>query len=95
MQARGLQDTMKLASEEIQEVIGMKEIYQEVIVEINNNKIDFKAWETMLVDLATKVIEVEKIGVGKELYWNKKLKEDVEGFLEEINEFFPWFHIAL
>jgi len=94
MQARGLQDTMRLANEEIEKVTGVKELYQVAIGDINNDKMDFKSWETMLVDIAIKIIEVEEIEKDKKLYWNKKLKEDVEGFLEEINEFFPWFHIA-
>ena len=90
-QAKGLQDTIRLASEEIEDVIGVSQIYHGLIEEIGNNKIDFKYWIATLVDLANKIIEVEKVETKKELYWNKKLKCDVDGFLEEIDVFFPWF----
>ena len=96
MQAKGLQDTMRLASEEIEAIHRSERIISwSYSRDIDNDKIDFNSWKTMLVDLATKIIEVEKIGKEKELYWNKKLKGDVDGFLEEINEFFPWFDYAL
>ncbi len=95
MQAKGLQDTMRLASEEIEGFSGVKELYHGVIQDLDNYKVDFNSWKTILVDLADKVIEVEKIQTEEELYWNKKLKGDVDGFLEEINEFFPWFDFPL
>ncbi len=93
MQVRGLQDTAALASEEIEEATEAKGLYQMVIGDITNDSIDFKSWEKMLGQIIIKVKEVEKIGDRKELYWNKKLKVDAEGFIEEINEFFPWFNI--
>ncbi|WAG69542.1 cyclic beta 1-2 glucan synthetase [Clostridium sp. CF011] len=88
VQVEGLQDTIRLASEEIEESKEMKELYHQVIVTLGNDKTDFYSWRTVLVDLASRVTEVQK---GKEPYWNKKLKGDVDKFLEEINEFFPWF----
>ena len=94
-QVKGLQDTMRLASEEIEDLNEVKELYHGVIEGIEEDKIDFNSWKTVLEDLANKVVEVEKIGEKKELYWNKKLKVDVDGFLEEINEIFPWFNFIL
>ena len=95
VQAEGLQDTMRLASEEIEIPTGVKELYYAVMQGIDKEKIDFNSWKTMLVDIANKTVEVEKIQVEKDLYWNKKLKDDVGEFLEEINEFFPWSDFTL
>ncbi len=95
MQIKGLQDTMRLASEEVEASLGVKEIYHGVLQHIESDKIDFNSWKTMLIDLDNRIMEVEKIQVDNELYWNKKLKKDVGGFLEEINEFFPWFEFTL
>ncbi|MGV8984323.1 GH36-type glycosyl hydrolase domain-containing protein, partial [Clostridium sp.] len=94
-QAKGLQDTMRLASEEIEVATGVKDIYHESIADIARDKIDFSYWKALLVNLTNEIIEVEKIGAEKNLYWNKKLKDDVDGYLEEINEFFPWFEFTL
>ena len=94
-QAKGLQDTMRLAGEEIEVSLGVKELYHGFIQDIDNNNMDFNSWKAFLVDLASKVVEVEKIQVSEELYWNKKLKGDVTRFLEEISEFFPWFDLTL
>ncbi|MCJ7687918.1 MAG: cyclic beta 1-2 glucan synthetase, partial [Clostridiaceae bacterium] len=91
-QVKGLQDTMRLASEEIEVTLGMKESYKEAIGDIDINKIDFNLWKVLLIDLESEIMEVEKIKLEKELYWNKKLKDDVNRFLEEINEIFPWSH---
>lgn len=90
VQTKGLKDTLKLASEEIQVSKEVKELYHGVISSIENDKIDFNTWRIILVELGLKFREVEKIGTDSEAYWNKKLKNDVDGFLEEINEFFPW-----
>ena len=89
-QTKGLQDTIRLASEELEASLGVKELYHEIIVDIDNDKMDFSSWKTVLLDLANKAQEVEKTQTDKSLYWNKKLKDDVNSFLEEINEFFPW-----
>ena len=94
VKARGLQDTMRLASEEIEKFKEVKELYRIVIESIDNNKIDFNTWKTMLIELTSMATEVEKMQLDTELYWNKKLKGDVGEFLEEINEFFPWFDYA-
>jgi len=94
MQARGLQDTIRLASEELEASTGIKELYHTIMTDINNDKIDFKTWKTTLVELAILQVEVEKIGTEKELYWNKKLLGNVGRFLEEINELFPWVDYA-
>ena len=94
MQAMGLQDTIRLASEEIEITTEIKELYHRIIIDLNNDKIDFKTWKTTLVELAVLQVEVEKIGTEKELYWNKKLIGDVSRFLKEINEFFPWVDYA-
>ncbi len=94
VQIKGLQDTMRLASEEIEAISGVKELYNEVIESLDNDKIDFISWKTLLVDLEKKVTEVEKVQIDKELYWNKKLKGDVGGLLNEMNEFLPWADYA-
>jgi len=93
--SNGLQDTMSLASEEIEKLLGVSEVYYGVIQIIEEDKIDSNSWKTLLNELANKIIEVEKIQKEKELYWNKKLKVDVGGFLKEINDIFPWFDLML
>ncbi|MBU3189325.1 cyclic beta 1-2 glucan synthetase [Clostridium bowmanii] len=94
-QAKGLQDTMRLASKEIEVVTGVSEIYHGLIADIDKDKVGFSYWKALLIDLANKIIEVQKIGTKVDLYWNKKLKNDVDGYLEEINELFPWSEFVL
>ncbi len=66
----------------------------DVMQDMDNDKMDFNSWKTMLVDLANKIqVEVEKIGRRERIYIGiKNSRADVDGFLEEINEFFPWFN---
>ncbi|MGH4050704.1 MAG: GH36-type glycosyl hydrolase domain-containing protein [Clostridium sp.] len=90
MKVKGLQDIMRLASEEIDEKSVVKEIYNDVMNNTYADKIDFKSWKTILVEVESKIKEVEKIEIGKKLYWNNKLRDDVNGFLDELNQFFPW-----
>ena len=94
-QAKGLQDTMRLASEEIESSLGVKEIYHRLIQGIDEDNIDIKSWITVLKELENNIIEVEKMQKGKEIFWNKKLKVDVECYLKEINEIFPWYDFIL
>ncbi|MGK0466644.1 MAG: cyclic beta-1,2-glucan synthetase [Clostridium sp.] len=93
-QVKGLQDTMRLASVEIEANVELSELYKATIGDIDNNTIDFKSWERLLIDLESKIIGEEKIQLEKDLYWDKKLKGDLNRFLEEINEFFPWSHFT-
>jgi cyclic beta-1,2-glucan synthetase len=95
VQVKGLQDTMRLASEELEGFSGVSELYHGAMQSIDNDKMDFNSWKTVLVDLEARIMEVEKIGSEKQLYWNEKLKGNVNGFLEEINEFFPWLDYIL
>jgi len=93
VKTKGLQDIIRLASGETGINKDLKELYHEIVQSLNNDELDFKSWKTLLIDLL-KNVEVEINGVDDKLYWNKKLKNDVGGFLEEINEFFPWFDYA-
>lgn len=95
IQGIGLQDTMRLANKEIEEALGVKELYQVTLYDMEKNEVNFNSFKSMLEDLATKISEVEKIEVEKKLYWNNKLRDDVDGFLREINEFFPWLDFDL
>lgn len=95
IQVTGLQDTMRLANKEIEEVLGVKELYQVVLCDMEKDEVNFNSFKSMLEDLANKISEVEKIEVEKKLYWNKKLRDDVDGFLREINELFPWLDFDL
>ena len=86
---KGLQDVLRLASEETENYKEVKELYSGVMRDMENIT-DFNSWKTMIISLSSIVAKVEEIGLDKKFYWNKKLKGDVGRFLEEINEFFPW-----
>ena len=90
----GLADTMKLASEDVEVSKEVKSIYQGVLNKIASDKIDFNCWKIILRDLYNKIAEVGKNEYCMQSYWNKKLKDDVDGYLEEISELFPWFDYA-
>ncbi|MBU3154285.1 GH36-type glycosyl hydrolase domain-containing protein [Clostridium estertheticum] len=93
-QIKGLEDTMRLASEEAGVSQKVKELYQGVLNRIESDTIDFNCWKTILRDLSNKSLEVGKNEYCMESYWNKKLKDDVSRYLEEISELFPWFDYA-
>jgi len=94
VQTKGLRDTLRLACEERETCKEIKELYNRVISSIDNDAIDFNTWKTMLLDLGPRVIEMNKTQTENDSYWNKKLKDDVDGLLYEVNEFFPWFDYA-
>lgn len=90
---KGVEDTIKLASKEIDEKTSLKNTYGLILSRLENLNMDLTTWKAFLMELWSKVLEVEKSTEGKGLYWNSKLKNSCSKFLGEIQRFTPWVDI--
>jgi cellobiose phosphorylase len=91
---KGIEDTMKLASKEIDEKTSLKNSYDATISKLKNLSMDLVSWKSFLMELWSKVMEVEKSTAGKGLYWNSKLKNTCSKFLGELQRYVPWVDMA-
>lgn len=75
---KGICDTLKIASEEIQTKLKIKNYYGTVISEIDNLDFDAAAWKKTLMDVFDLSNKVDKNNKNIVLYWNSKLKTMVQ-----------------
>lgn len=90
MLLKGLCDTLQLACYEIEESLGKKDYYSDMINEIKKSEFDITWWKKILLDIWNKSDEVETKGKKEELYWNNKVRMSVGKHLEEVQTLFPW-----
>lgn len=88
----GLGDTLKLADREIEEKLGIKGVYEEVIDELKQKEFDIIWWKRVLSNLWSKSSELTKD--KSDLYWNEKVKNIVIRSTKEIQLFFPWVDVV-
>ncbi|WP_163191902.1 GH36-type glycosyl hydrolase domain-containing protein [Clostridium thermarum] len=90
----GIEDTIRLAAKEIEEKTTLKAPYEAIMKKTPGLSMDLVSWKSFLLELWSKVIEVEKNVEGKSLYWNSKLKNSCSKFLSELQRYVPWVDIA-
>ncbi len=93
VQRKGLKDILLLAEEEIEESFNIKDFYINIISDLEEDKFDVIGWKTLLSDVLRRALELKKSKVDTELYWNNKVIHTVEGYLSELQRFFPWLEI--
>lgn len=91
----GLLDILELCDEELEEVGGNKDFYKETISEISEKETDLMWWKTLLLNLWSKSIEVQKSKGSDNLYWNTKLKHSISKYIKELQKLFPWTDIVI
>lgn len=89
----GIEDTIMLATTEIKEKTSLKEPYDDILKELQSLNMNISSWKRFLMNLWSRVIDVEKKTNNKGLYWNAKLKSTCSKFLGEIQRYAPWVDI--
>lgn len=89
----GLGDTMLLAQEEISHCTGIKDAYIDLIKETEEPGINITDWWELLSKVRNKAMEVQKERECSDLYWNNKLLNNIDKFMEEVSLLFPWIEI--
>jgi cellobiose phosphorylase len=90
-----LNDSLNLANYEIENSLNIKDFYIEEIHDFYNADFDIVSWKKTLYTIEKKSLEVEKINGSADLYWNNKVKYNVNKYLNEIEIFFPWIDLLL
>lgn len=91
----GLMDTLKLCNEELELITGSRNFYEDIINSAKNTSVDITTWKKLLMDVWSKVLEVEKLKECSEAYWNQKLKHSVSKFLNELQLLYPWIELVI
>jgi cyclic beta-1,2-glucan synthetase len=91
----GICDTLELSSEDVEAAAAIKDFYSIIISDIKNTSIDIGSWKRTLMNIFSKIIEIQKIKGCENLYWNSKAYDEVNKYLEELQKLFPWTDIIL
>ncbi|WP_411679001.1 GH36-type glycosyl hydrolase domain-containing protein [Clostridium thailandense] len=92
---KGLIDTLRLANTEIESELELREFYSDEIEKLKNTEFNMSAWKSIVLSIKDKSLEIEKKQENKELYWNDKLKNDLNNILKEIQLLFPWIDVTV
>jgi cellobiose phosphorylase len=87
---KGLCDTLRLCSEEIEEFIGTKDFYNGTLERLENSEVDLIEWKKILGDLWGLLLELEDSETKEELYWNNKARWFVKNELKQLQVLLPW-----
>jgi len=90
----GILDTLKLANEELKNNTGIKDLYSNIVDEIDNSEFEITWWIEKLNYLKSKTLDVEKISNKKSFYWNYKLKHMIIAYENELNKLLPWIKLV-
>ena len=86
----GLSDTMRLAQWECNESSEYKSAYEDLIARAEKLNLNVITWKSYLMELWSRIIEIEKKSDAKSFYWNSKLKSGTSKFLGELQKYIPW-----
>ncbi|MDP4145840.1 MAG: glucoamylase family protein [Bacillota bacterium] len=86
----GLCDTLRLANEEIKEVVGESNYYGDFINEARKAHFDIVSWKKFLSELWSRTVKFDKGSHRDELYWNEKVKHAVSKYMTELQTLLPW-----
>ncbi len=86
----GICDTLRIANEEIEEKLSIKNYYNDDITQIEASKLEVSELKKILKDVKIKCDRIEKNSRNVELYWNSKAKHQLEKRVEELERMFPW-----
>ncbi|MDP4089580.1 MAG: glucoamylase family protein, partial [Bacillota bacterium] len=87
---KGIEDTMRLAESECMEKSGRNNVYGDLLVRAAGMDMNLPVWKGFLMELWSRIIEVEKNIDWKSLYWNYKLKSSCSKHLGELQRYMPW-----
>lgn len=87
----GFLTLIKLAQEEIKEK--NSDLYSEIIKKYENDEFSINTWVNILNDVKNELCKFEKENSYEEFYWNKKVKESLEDYCNEIQVLFPWLDV--
>lgn len=90
----GVCDTLRIANEEIEKELSIKNYYNDSITQIEASKLEVSELKKIFKDVKTKSDKLEKNSKNIELYWNSKVKNQLEKRLEELGRMFPWAEMA-
>ncbi|WP_125154038.1 GH36-type glycosyl hydrolase domain-containing protein [Clostridium rectalis] len=89
---KGLLDLIYLCDMELV-YNGMNNFYDEIIYELEKWDSNINKLKDILQNIQKKVKELDKIKEKDKLYWNVKLKNETDKYLENIFKLFPWVNL--
>lgn len=90
----GICDTLRIANEEIERELSIKNYYNDSITLIEASKLEASEMKKTFKDVKDKCDKLEKNSRNVVLYWNSKAKHQLEKRLEELGRIFPWAEVA-
>jgi cyclic beta-1,2-glucan synthetase len=90
----GICDTLRLADEELEKQLNIKNYYGNLIQDIGKMNFEVITWKRMLVSIWGRAVEADRIKKGS-LYWNDKVKHTVMRHLGELQRLLPWTDILM
>jgi hypothetical protein len=91
----GLKDTLLLAEEEIDEKLGMKDVYVPLLNGFDNAEFNIITWRNLLKELWSRITEIEKNKGQEVLYWNGKAKNNISRYVGELQRLAPWADMVI
>ncbi|NEZ46769.1 cyclic beta 1-2 glucan synthetase [Clostridium niameyense] len=87
----GLVCLLELANKELKEKLNVNDFYSKIIFLLQDIKFDMISWNNILLKISSKYEELKDSELNNsDLYWNKKLYDNVNTYLDEIKYIMPW-----
>ncbi len=90
----GICDTLRIANEEIERKLTIANYYNDDITQIEASKLDAAELKKTFKEVKIKCDKLGKNSTNAVLYWNLKVKHQLEKRMEELEKIFPWAEIA-
>lgn len=89
---KGLNDTLNLSKKEITEILGKENKIQNINLN-EETELDIIAFRKTLMYILENLNKAFENAGSKSLYWSNKVKKDIQAYIREIDEVFPWVKI--
>jgi cellobiose phosphorylase len=90
----GICDVLRIANEEIEKELSVKNYYNDAITQIEASKLDAEELKNNLSEVKEQCDKIKNNSTNALLYWNSKAKHQLEKRIEELEKIFPWADIA-
>jgi cellobiose phosphorylase len=90
----GMCDVLRIANEEIENELSVKDYYSDAITQVEASKLDVAELKTNLKEVKEQCDKIKNNSTNAELYWNSKAKHQLEKRIEELEKIFPWADVA-
>lgn len=85
--SKGLLDTLRLASSEMEEGSEIKKKYDLMIIQLSSNDFELIRYKNILV-------EILQLDFDETCFWDKKLHDNAEDYYDELLDIAPWMEVV-